>query len=530
VFAEFSVIENLMFYEHRTDRWKGTLLSTEVNLAHPEAVYAYLKERIQNGKDSERALIAKHLPKRVTGQYRRAIKEIKARKGAKAGEEFKWTFPEQNVEWIKHNGILLTPEEMKVGYLMVKDGDKLSYPRKKSEAVLKAQSIINRWIADFCSFMSWDSVAYAEFRKLQNTAEQRFSSGSILSLSENEFYSFLDALPGGARLRVARMVTNKVGEKFVPNPEWKDLGVWYQAWEANQDKIAATVRTTMATGTKEEVKKVAKDLKIKATGQTTLSLLMSLLQNLHNADEVDRLHTAMMAKMPMEISVFPIVDTSSSMNSSQIPNVSNKDIALALTVNFSIYNAKQEWRGQYGEFAGDFRLLGQSEYIDDRPNVHVVRSPKQGTGKKIFDLEGKFSQNLHSARINASGRVAGTNMMSAVEFFVDLVTSGKFHVEQLPNCLMWITDNENNSGKTPTEAERLAHSIGWYPLFVFWGIKEVPMSIRSYADKMTNALFIGGFNEGALSQILSNITKNRISPEDELWAIYDDVRYSVITN
>jgi hypothetical protein len=53
-------------------------------------------------------------------------------------------------------------------------------------------------------------------------------------------------------------------------------------------------------------------------------------------------------------------------------------------------------------------------------------------------------------------------------------------------------------------------------------------SIKEELKYTPNGLFIGGFNESCLSQILDGISKDTINPEDELWAIYNDIRYSVI--
>ena len=126
------------------------------------------------------------------------------------------------------------------------------------------------------------------------------------------------------------------------------------------------------------------------------------------------------------------------------------------------------------------------------------------------------------------GTVAATNMFASIEYFVKLVQNGSINAEDLPVSLLYITDNENNSGKSPKEALELAYSIGWYPLLIFWGIKVLPDALITQCKNLDNILFIGGFSESVLSQILRGIKHGTVNPEDELWSIFDDKRYSII--
>jgi hypothetical protein len=122
-------------------------------------------------------------------------------------------------------------------------------------------------------------------------------------------------------------------------------------------------------------------------------------------------------------------------------------------------------------------------------------------------------------------------MFSSIEYFVDLVKNKGFHVEDLPNALLSITDNENNTGRSPKDAIALANSIGWHPLLIFWGLTAMSEhSVKNQLKGVHNTLFVGGFNEGALSQILRGIKTGSINPETELWSIYNDIRYSVLKN
>jgi len=119
-------------------------------------------------------------------------------------------------------------------------------------------------------------------------------------------------------------------------------------------------------------------------------------------------------------------------------------------------------------------------------------------------------------------------MFASIEYFVNLVGRGAAHAEDLPVALLYITDNENNSGKSPKQAIELASSIGWHPLLIFWGIRRLPEDLIRQTKGLDNILFVGGFSESVLSQILRGIKHGTVNPEDELWSIFDDKRYSVI--
>jgi hypothetical protein len=339
-------------------------------------------------------------------------------------------------------------------------------------------------------------------------------------------------------MRLARALTNvdKTTDKITPDPKWGDFGKWYIDWSEAQQVAAANVREAMASGSDQDIEKAKKALKVKATGKKTVDLLVELLQasGSKTTAEVDTLHTALIAKMPLDVSVFPILDTSGSMNQfirfeNTRTNVSLLDLAMTLTITFSAYNPIPEWKGVYGEFAGAFQILGKSIYVDERSNIHMKPKLRQVAPTQVIDPNAPFSKNLDSLRKKRTGKIGGTNMMSAIQYFVKLVESGSLHAEQLPNALMWITDNENNSGLSPLKAQELANSVGWNPLFIFWGISNLPYGMQHLIKDMKNMLLIGGFSEGVLTQVLSFIKKGAIVPEDEIWAIYDNPRYSVLT-
>lgn len=529
LFVEFTLYENLMYYQNTTDRLAGKLVKSEILFPCHQAVWEFLAAQIRKGKDL--GLIAKHLPKKYSGNdsRRKTTKVVKYKKGQKS---FEYTIP-TNKSWVKINGELVSSGTKTVP---LSPGDVISYPRDKQSFTLVRQKYINKWIVGFCEVMGWTEDQYRKFRSQQNTPEQLFSSRSVLNIAEVDFSKVLDKLTSGQRFRVAKMLAYKDGDSLVAKEKWGKLGQWYINWEANQEKIADALRKASVDGDTEKTKTLMKDFKVKATGLQTIDLLAQMFKGSLNDTQINNTYQSLIEKMDLIANVFPIIDGSGSMDGGDLSvngvKLSNRSVAYAMCIAFSTRNPVEAFKNTYGWFSRDFYICGDSKFIDESPNQYVskvaFRKPAKQGSEKISD--GKtFTQNMAALRGSDPGEVSSTNMFSSVEFFVKLVQEGRYHVEDLPAALLYITDNENNTGKNPKEAITLANSIGWHPLLIFWGLRDMSENTKSQLKNLPNALYVGGFNESVLSQILRNIKSGSINPETELWSIYNDKRYSLLS-
>lgn len=526
LFVEFTLYENLMYYQNTTDRSAGKLVKSEILFPCHQAVWEFLAAQIRKGKDLD--LIAKHLPKKYSGNdsRRKTTKVVKYKKGQKS---FEYTIP-TNKSWVKINGELV-PSETKT--FPLKPGDVISYPRDKQSFTLTRQKYINKWIAGFCEVMGWTEDQYRKFRSQQNTPEQLFSSRSVLNITEVDFGKVLNKLTSGQRFRVAKMLAYKDGNDLKPKEKWGKLGQWYINWELNQEKIANELRMASVDGDTEKTKALMKDFKVKSIGVQTVDLLVQIFKGVLNDTQINNTYQSLIEKMDLIANVFPIVDGSGSMDDTLLVNgvkIRNRDIAYAMCIAFSTRNPVEAFKNTYGWFSRNFYICGDSKFIDESPNQYVSKTAfrKPVKGLKISDGQ-TFTQNLAALKGSDPGEVSSTNMFSSVEFFVKLVQEGRYHVEDLPAALLYITDNENNTGKSPKEAITLANSIGWHPLLIFWGLRDMSEPTKNQLKNLPNALYVGGFNEGVLSQILRNIKTGSINPETELWSIYNDKRYSLLS-
>jgi len=525
VFVEYTLYENLMYYQNTTDRFKGTHTNTEILFPLPEKVWSFLATQIRKGKDLN--LIAKHLPKYnpSNSTSRTTTKIVKLKKGQ---TDFNYKLPKK--DWVKINGEFVTGETVKLNA-----GDRISYPRAKKEFTRKKEQFINSWVEGLCREMDWKISDYNKFRSLQATPEQAFASKQVLKLNESDFKNMMNRLTSGQRFRISKMLAYKdTAGNLQPKDKWNQLGTWYIEWEKDQEKVADTVRAAAATGDFEKAKELSKGMHVKTTGVQTIDLLAQLDKGVYNETQINNTYQAMLEKMDLIANVFPIIDGSGSMDSKvNAPgySISYRNVVYAMAIAFSTRNPVEKFRNTYGWFSNRFRICGRSNYVNSAPNPFVARSnfEQEVPEYEVISAGKTFTQNLDAIKRSDKGEVASTNMFSNIEFFVNLVKEGKFHVEDLPVALLYLTDNEYNAGLGPLEAHRLAASIGWHPLQIFWGITGMNESKKKEFEKVPNALFVGGFSESALSQILRGIKDGSINPETELWSIYNDPRYSVIT-
>lgn len=562
---EFTSVDTLIHDSVKSDRYKGTIYDVEfMGYADSELEFIaeYIAHRIRNGYSVE--LWAKGLPKVETGTYRTTKKIVKCRPGV---ESYRWTLP-QGKAWVKLNGEVVTPNmtvmsSIGTRAIEVRNGDTLSYPRAKQDAVLKRQrrnmklieklskklnlEVIERTDRKGNSYK--DFAGYKAFRKNQRTMEQLFASKAINNYSKNDFVAMLNRdskapikLTSGARFRLSSMIAYKDenGNLKAKEGQWNKFGEWYVEWENYQEILAKQIRQTVTDDDPVKKAELMRKFKVRATGMQSLDILVELFKGALTDGQINTTYQAFIENIDFIANAYFVIDGSGSMrriikNSRSFKNQLQEskydrltffDIAATLLIAFATRNPNPDFRNTYGWFSNDFFPCGDSKFIDNRPNQFVAgrRFYEQAVGQ-VLSENWSYTENLNSLRKNNPGIIGSTNMFATVDFFVNLVANRGHNVEELPQALVFITDCEVNRGKTPKEAYEHAAAIGWYPLFVFWAIEENRMD--RFAG-LPNMLFIGGFNEGALSQVLMGIKSGSVDPVDELWAIHDDVRYSLM--
>lgn len=510
-FVEFSVFENIFYNEIRTDRKTGRLISMEKMDFNVEKIAKFIVKVLRKEYPVSLNLVAKHLPKLDAATNRVTKKILKGKTPI-----FNWKTP--NKAWVKLNGELVEPGKI----ISVKNGDEIRYPRAKQAITLHKQQWNDSLIKAIMFKMGWTTEQYKKFRSTQNTPEQLFSSKKILTMSKDNVMKVFDGLTASQRFRISKMLCFKNSlNQLEAKPKWGDVAKWFVEWENAQAIVADQFRKAEGA----EKKAIGTKLKVKATGMQTIDLLNQLSKG-NSAQEVDTTYEALMKRFDMQINVFPIVDGSASMTN-HIPvdgykDLTCMDVAFALGIIFSTQNPNPEFKNTFGWFSSDFKFVGTSKYVTSQVNRYVMPQTKPVKEYRVLSDKEPFSENFKRMMQANPGIIGSTNIGAAVEFFVNWQARTGQPVEELPKALLFITDNEGNMGMSPREFSQFAASIGWFPLFIFWGIKANAMS--QYKG-VPNCLFLGGFSENVLNQIILGIKEGSIEPETELWSIHDNPRY-----
>ena len=533
IWVEFTNYQNLWFYENKTDRNKGTLVSEENNILEGASkVYGFLANKIQGGKDLP--LIARHLPAYKTGKNRVKSIVIKDKRPEGSKSPLTFSIPKQYVDgWVKLNGEVVT----EVTFAVEAD-DKVTMQRQLQGFSVKRRQVLNQWVKGFIKFMGWTMKEYVDFRKKQNSMEQAFSSKSILAMSNEEIFVFFDQLTSGQRSRIYGLLVYKTdsGDLAAKGGQWKTVGEAYILWEKNQEKVAQELREAFSKGDTKAVEKAKKSFKVKSVGMKSIDLLVEAMNARKTGTVIDNSYQAFVEKTPMDVAVFPVIDGSGSMGHRidyKGTSLSVLNIALTMGIFFSTRNPVAEIRDTFGWFSSDFSVWGNSEYVNTAPNRYMHNRDRyiKAQQRRVLDGTLPFTTNLKSMQQSNMGDIASTNMGSVITYFINLVKQGKMTAEQLPQAFLFLTDGENNTGDSPAQVMETAAGIGWQPLLILWQIApshygRSPESIKK--DFGESAMYVTGFNEGVLTQIFEGIKHGAINLYTEFWSLSESPRYSVL--
>ena len=486
ILIQFSGWKQPIYNEIRTDRKKGNLISEEYLLDildTDKLANLYAKFITKKKYANEASLIAKALPSVKTGK-----KTYRAGKSNTA----------------KHS--------------------------------LRKRKLNNEFIYKLRMELNWSIKDYKEFRKKQNTIEQLLCSKNLLSLSKKEFYSLVDGLPSLAKVRLSNVILdyNKTTKVKNPNPKWDKLGNWLLEHEDKQSDIALAIRNT---DNKEEKAELAKQLKTKSTNIKTIDMLAMMLNNSSTKQEIDNIYQDFLNKNPMDVKVFPVLDNSGSMSAPisgyikdinlarKYLGITMSQIARLITIYFSTQSPSM-FRNTYSIFSSTFKVFGTSFEVDKSRNRFMNEGKKKTKQTQILSEKKTLSENLISIDRYTPNPVYDTNIGSAIQFFVSKLKEG-VDMEELPEVLLFITDNEWNTGMSPKQFMKYANDNGYYPLVILWSLED---KLRGDWNNIPNCLTIGGFSEVVLNQIVRNIKSGVILPQTEILALRDDSRYNAIIN
>jgi len=407
---------------------------------------------------------------------------------------------------------------------VLKDGTVKRWTTNLLPSTQSVVNVNNHFINLICEEMGWTVSDYANWRKEnQRTIEQQVSKGAAFdALPEATIKDHFDKMATHARFRVEKSMKN--------TDKWKRASQVFNAWKEDETRVAEKIRTALSKGDEEGAKLLRKASKAKTGGGLqTYDLLYKLMKE-NDISTANNLHSNLMVDLmdKLDGDVYTIIDWSGSMESYNQSDIAMIDIANTLAVTFSTMHKNPMYKNEFMVFGKDAVVVGTTSKYSKTGKFQVAKVEERKKEPTI-DAKWTFEQNLRRMREARRGMdqwslVSATNMGACFEHFIQLVKDGHCTPEELPVALLFITDEENNMGKHPTECMADAAQIGWYPLVIWWGLRSNRMS----SIRCENFLPVTGFAENVLSEVLTFLRNGVILPGAELLAVNDNPRYKDI--
>ena len=388
---------------------------------------------------------------------------------------------------------------------------------------------------NFCNF-----VGYRQWRKDYNGENEAvlFATGKINEFDRNEFITWLNKQPAGARFRVRNRVMfpdTKGGFKY-PN-----LRLWYNEWEqskeqAQQEQRVLEEKVRQGEASADDITKL-KEVKKKAkvtTGATTFKDIWNDIKR-NNIDPVKIESFVNRVNLPYNALV--IVDDSGSMSDAPFR------FAEFLTTVCLVKNPNDEGRNLIGMFNNDSRLY---QYIDmkvgRRPNSLMSRQPGINIQMQPFvDPHKSFYDNYLriSSFMEAVYQSGGTSISSIPEGFKRMADKNPDILDALKNYPVWIciSDCEFNCMSSPEASmnnffRKCEDYFGYRPFVIAidaepYGSWNARINAEQFSG-IDNFMYIPGQPEIIEQMLLNFKDMDRFDVYTPLQSLYRSNRYDLV--
>lgn len=537
IVGEYYNLGGIMFYELKTDRWKGNLKEVIHLPIDIDVVTTHIAGVLRSSiiTDNERTLWARWLP-HVPSSHRMR----------------KYVITEKNVKAFKKNG-----HDVEVGGVM-------KVKKNKKEHTLTKDAWILDFIKQISDKMGWKVTkfkgnvsfeGYRQFRKkyLSETEAALFSSGNITKMDKTQFYAWLDKQPSGARHRVAcRLVSKDKGGKLATRDKWKldtgeNMGQLYMDWlnskTKHQEKLASLSVEEKKAMAPTELKELQKAAKVNVAGDTLLDLVAEIASKKISGQEMDTKAFSMLEKMTIGVPVLVVSDISGSMGGSSVEHkgmrfTANAMCQLATTV-FLLKNPDADAGEFFIRFGTKAEVIVSGQQADKQGVNRFMgrQAAKVGT---LIDKTKPFSYNLASVSTYIGTPDGSTQLSSipvALKAWVDETEEFKSQkIEMICKypVILVMSDGEFNNSRTPSSSflefqNNMRQWFGWEGVTVVWDVKEAGYGDGKKFDNIPNIMYFGGTNMGVLDQIFRNIhDMDVIDAYLPLKAFYNSNRYDPV--
>ena len=419
--------------------------------------------------------------------------------------------------------------------------------RSLQPETVKKMNAYNRLLLDLSAKMGWEVhnassninfVGYRNFQKQYNQDQEYvlFSTGRINDFDQEQFLTWLNATPAGARYRVKRRLFDKDGN---PIQKWGKLASWFTEWDKLKQQAQAEKRnleakastTVLSDEEKVRLQKVTKDAKVTTGGFN----LFDFMNDFVNRKVDDTTVNALVDKVVFNVPILPVFDGSGSMSGRPII-IARLAAALALMKNpdtftnvlFGFGSAaycftdKSEGRKAPNQF-----MIGQSVKID-----------------KLVDRTATLSQNFNNLSSIVNSNYGSTDLSGVAERVRKWTEEAEDSVEkahrieqlQQYRVVLVISDGDLNNYRSQAQSMssfvmKMKQYFGWEPIVVLWEIPKAgdSMNKSGYFDNIQNVIHVTTWNMSTINNIFTKIhDMDVIDTYTELKSMYQHERYKLV--
>lgn len=423
--------------------------------------------------------------------------------------------------------------------------------RSKHQKMLSETYTLMKAKADFLKelsdVMGWEYVykgnfanfvGYRRWRAQYNGENESvlFSTGKISEFDRDEFITWLDKQPAGARFRVQNRVMFAEPDGTY---KWPNLKKWFEEWEQykeqkQQEQRDLEEKVRQGNATSEDVKKlkqVKKEAKV-TTGATTFKDIYRDIQ-MGNVDKLK--FEAFANKVNLPYNALVIVDDSGSMSGAPF------NFATFLASICLAKNPDDEGRNLIGMFNNTARLY---QFIDKKatkiPNSLWMRAKATNIVPEAF-IDPHLSVYENYKRIDNFMRAVyqsgGTTITSIPDSFHRIAQNNPEILDALKNYPVWcvLSDNEFNHMPSPETSmndfmRKCEDYFGYRPFIIAIDAEYYifdSISAERFAG-IDNFMYVPG-NPEIIEQILTNFKDmDRFDVYTPLQSVYRSNRYELI--
>lgn len=517
IIGEYYNLDGMMFYEIKTDRFKGNVKEIQKLNVDMDRVTDHIAAVLRNPKTSEneKKLWAKWLWHIPTAKRQRkfvvteiGLKSVRKKYGSeyKVGDVVKSTRNKQTQTqakdtWTLNNIHMLS---VKMGWEIV------DHPKNK------------------------EYKGYKEFKKkyLADSEATMFSSQKIKELDKQELLNWFDQLPSGARFRTQTRLLEKDGQKLKSRTKWIsnkgfNIGDVFQEWmlmkevaQQNLRNLTKEDKEKLAKDNPSELKKMEKAAKVNVGGETLIDTIAEFFTPGASVKEVNLKADAILNKMNLQVPVLGVADISGSMSSNSVKHKEVRFTAISMArliiTMFLLKNPDEDLKDMFIRFNNSAEVITAKQKVQASGHNRFM-STSEKVVDKLVDSKEDFITNFNriSQYLTTSGGTDFNSVARGLKNWVDAsINEGEKSqkiewINKYPVILV-ASDGDINSHSNAAQSvaafqQSMKQWFGWQGVVVIWDVKESSYGDTNKFEGLENVIYYSGINSSIVNSIFKNI-------------------------